>query len=72
MAIGCFKTMTLPPFTLLLFVVQIRIGKAEFLHDVTFQLFHLLGLVILGAVLLDLLKRRGWIRRKAASPTIPG
>jgi ribose/xylose/arabinose/galactoside ABC-type transport system permease subunit len=31
-----------------------------------------LGLVILGAVLLDLLKRRGWIRRKTASPTIPG
>ncbi len=27
-----------------------------------------LGLVILGAVLLDLLKRRGWIRRKTAPP----
>ena len=40
MAIGCFNTMTLPPFTLLLFVVQIRIGKTELLHDVALRPWH--------------------------------
>lgn len=46
MTIGCFKTMTLPSFTLLLFVVQIRVGKTEFLHDVALQAWHhLFGLL---------------------------
>lgn len=40
-AICCFKAMTVPPLRcVLLFVVQIRIGKTELLHDVALKVWH--------------------------------